>query len=61
MQHEHSIDTTGPFFSGRNQETDQAHMAAETARKWPWAEAGRHYDWMDRHLPFEHDASLNGI
>ncbi|WP_143062261.1 hypothetical protein [Paraburkholderia diazotrophica] len=61
MQHEHGIDTKVQASSGHNRGTEQSLKAREAARNWSWAEAGEHYDWMDDHLPFENDTSLNGF
>ncbi|WP_233857464.1 hypothetical protein [Paraburkholderia sp. HD33-4] len=61
MQHEHSIDTKSEASFGRDRDAEYILKAGETARNWPWAEVGRQYDWMDRHLPFEEVLSLNEI
>lgn len=61
MQREHCIDMKGQASSGRNRGTEQTVNAGETSRNWPWAEAGRHYDWMDRHFPFEDEVISNGM
>ncbi|MBN3755271.1 hypothetical protein G3N95_20165 [Paraburkholderia sp. Tr-20389] len=61
MQREHSIDTRGQASSSRDRRAEHILKAGETARNWPWADVGRHYDWMDCHLPFEEGLTLNEI
>jgi hypothetical protein len=58
---ERTRDTKAQDCSGNSRRAEYGLRTGETERNWPWAEAGGHYDWMDRHLPFAQDVSASEI